>query len=61
MVSFLQACREFFGYKPDQKAIDFAKEVKFLTNDDRREIADGLKKNGFDIDPSTIVSGTANV
>lgn len=53
-ISLMAACKEFFGLKPDQKPLEFGKELQALTNDDRKEIAAGLIANGFNIDPSTI-------
>ena len=55
MISFLKACTEFFGLAPNQRPLDFGKEIMALTNEDRREIADGLMKAGYNIDPNTIV------
>lgn len=58
-ISFMGACKDFFGFHPDQPALAFAKEIKALPNPDRVEIADGLTKNGYNIDPTTIVTKTA--
>ncbi len=41
---FVTACKEFFGMRDGQTAIDFLKETKALTNADRKEIADGMMK-----------------
>lgn len=54
MVTFMTACKDFFGFHPNQKPIEFGKEMLALTNADRQEIAAGLKKNGIDIDPASI-------
>ena len=51
----MEACRKFFGVKEGQSAMDFGREVFALTNPDRVEIAAGLKLNGFNIFPETIV------
>jgi len=53
-VSFMSACKDFFGLKPDQKPLEFGKELQALTNADRAEIAAGLVANGYNIDPSTV-------
>ncbi len=37
-MSFTAACKDFFGVKPGQTAMDFMKEVKQLTDDDKAEI-----------------------
>lgn len=50
--TFLSACREFFGLKPDQQPIGFLKEVKELTDSDKAEIQAGLVKMGYNIQPT---------
>ena len=40
--TFMSACRDFFGLKEGQTSMDFAKEVKALTEADRAEITAGL-------------------
>jgi len=54
-MSFLAACIEFFGLFEGQSKLDFGKEIKKLTNEDRKEIADDLTKNGYSINPDTII------
>jgi len=53
--SFMTACREFFGLREGQKPIEFGKEIQALTNEDRVEIAEGLRKNGIEIDDATVI------
>lgn len=48
-LTFLQACKDFFGLKDGQSTMDFAKEVKALTEQDRSDIKNGLEKNGYEI------------
>lgn len=48
-MSFIQACREFFGQRPDQSAMDFMKEIKALSETDRAEIKAGLIALGYNI------------
>jgi len=48
-MTFMQACKDFFGLKADQTPMQFAKEVRELTADDRTEITTGLEKNGYKI------------
>lgn len=48
-MTFLGACREFFGVKEGQTALDFGKELKQLTEQDRKEITAGLEQNGYTI------------
>ena len=57
--SLMSACKEFFGLKPDQRAMEFGKELFALTNEDRREIAEGLAELGFDIESETIEKKSA--
>lgn len=44
-MKFVEACRTFFGLKQGQSPMDFLKEIKQLTPEDRKEIAEGLSKN----------------
>ena len=37
-VSFMIACRRFFGLQPDQKLQAFADEIRALTPKDREEL-----------------------
>lgn len=48
--SFTAACKEFFGMKPGQSLQDFGKELKGLTYEDKKEIAEGLRQVGVDCD-----------
>ena len=48
-MSFTAACKDFFGVKPGQTALDFMKEVKALTEADKAEIKAGLEANGYQI------------
>lgn len=43
-LTFMAACREFFGQREGTTALDFGKEVKALTPDDRKEMAPQLEK-----------------
>jgi len=47
--TFMSACRDFFGLKEGQTSMDFAKEVKALTEADRAEITAGLNGQGYKI------------
>jgi hypothetical protein len=47
--TFMAACRTFFGLLPGQSSMDFGREVKALTPEDRAEITEGLKAEGFEI------------
>lgn len=40
--AFIVACKEFFGFLPDQTLMQFKDEVNKLTPADRVEIAAGL-------------------
>jgi len=48
-MTFMQACRDFFGLKEGQTALDFGREVKALNTEDRVEIKLGLEKQGYEI------------
>lgn len=48
-LTFMQACRDYFGLLPGQTSLDFGKEVKALNDKDREEIAKGLEKQGYEI------------
>lgn len=37
-LSFIGACREFFGYKPGDTLKEFSAEIKALTAKDREEL-----------------------
>jgi hypothetical protein len=41
---FIVACKEFFGFKPDQTLMGFKEEVAQLTLQDRAELAPMLSK-----------------
>jgi hypothetical protein len=45
--TFMSACRDFFGTKEGQTAMDFGKELKQLTEADRAEIKAGLQSLGY--------------
>lgn len=45
--TFMSACRDFFGTKEGQTAMEFGKELKELTEADRAEIKAGLQKLGY--------------
>lgn len=47
--TFMSACRDFFGLKDGQTAMDFGKEIKALTDADRAEISAGLASHGYKI------------
>lgn len=48
-MTFMAACRDFFGLKDGQSAMDFGKELKQLTEADRAEIKAGLVGFGYEI------------
>lgn len=41
-ISFISACVRFFGCKPGQSKLDLGKEVKALSEQDRKEMAPQL-------------------
>jgi hypothetical protein len=48
-LTFMAACRDFFGVREGQTAMDFGKELKELPPQDRAEIKEGLTKLGYEI------------
>jgi hypothetical protein len=53
--SFIGACREFFGFKPGQTLTEFGAEIKALSYEDKKEIAQGLRDVGIDCaDPAPV-------
>jgi hypothetical protein len=42
-MTFMAACKEFFGQKEGQTNLDFGKEVKALTQQDREDLKPGLE------------------
>lgn len=48
-LTFMQACKDFFGMHPNQTPVQFAKELKELTESDRADIKAGLENNGYEI------------
>ena len=48
-LTFMAACRDFFGLKEGQTAMEFGKELKELSEKDRAEIKEGLSKLGYEI------------
>lgn len=47
-VSFIHACREFFGMLPGQTLQQFAAEIKQLTPDDKQELIKLFRQVGLD-------------
>jgi uncharacterized protein YcgL (UPF0745 family) len=48
-MTFMSACRDFFGMKPGQTPVQFGKEIKDLSEQDRAEIKQGLEGQGYQI------------
>jgi hypothetical protein len=47
-VTFIMACREFFGIKTGQTLQDFAAEVRSLTQEDKAYFIELFKTVGYD-------------
>lgn len=47
-MTFISACREFFGKLPHQTLQEFAAEVRMLTMEDRAELIEMFKTVGID-------------
>lgn len=48
-MTFMQACRDYFGMHPGQTSVQFGTEIKALNEKDRAEITQGLKAQGYEI------------
>lgn len=48
-MTFMSACKDYFGLKTGQTPVEFGREIKALTEDDRAEIRKGLEQNGYEI------------
>jgi intergrase/recombinase len=48
--SFVKACRDFFLMKEGQKLMEFAAELKELTDKDRADFVDMFKTIGIEIE-----------
>lgn len=63
-MTLMQACRDYFGLatKPDgtkQTGMEFGKEFKALTQEDRNEIQQGLESQGYTIVASSPMMSAA--
>jgi hypothetical protein len=47
--TFVAAARDYFGYRPGQSLSDFNAELKALTEQDKAELIEGLRKEGYPI------------
>jgi hypothetical protein len=48
-MTFMAACKDYFGLHPGQTGLQFGQEIKALTEQDRKELREGLEKNGYEI------------
>lgn len=46
-MSFTQACKDFFGLKPQQTLPEFVQEMKALSQADKDDLKVGLVANGY--------------
>lgn len=46
-MSFVAACKHYFGVLPGQTTLQFAAEVRALSDSDKAEIAQGLAALGY--------------
>lgn len=46
-LTLMGACKDFFGLRPGQTALEFAKEVRALNDADKEEIKAGLEATGL--------------
>ena len=52
-MTFMQACKDFFGLKPGQTLSDFAREMRELTDADKAEISALFPSVGYGIVSAT--------
>jgi hypothetical protein len=50
-VGFVAACKQFFGFLPDQTLMTFRDECNRLSPQDKAEIREGLIQNGINVKP----------
>lgn len=48
-VTFVVACKKFFGFKPGQTIAQFGEELKQLTSKDRADLVEMFPSVGFQI------------
>lgn len=53
-MTFMAACKDYFGLKHGQTALDFGREIKALSEADKAEIKAGLEQNGYQILQSAV-------
>lgn len=51
-MTFMGACRDYFGPREGQTNVQFGKEVQQLSQADRAEIQKGLEQQGYEITPA---------
>lgn len=47
-MSFVAACKTFFGLKPNQTLVEFVKEIKEFTEKDRADMVQMFRTVGID-------------
>lgn len=56
-MSFVSGMKAFFGLKPGQTTLDFGKELKELSHEDKTYFAQRLRDNGMNIaDPVPVAA-----
>ena len=48
-MSFALACKDYFGFKPNQTMTEFMGELKQLTTQDRADLSREFAKVGYEI------------
>lgn len=48
-LSFVAACKDYFGFKPGQTLLQFRDEIAALTTKDRQELSAMFKTVGIEI------------
>jgi len=48
-LSFIAACKDYFGYKPGQTLGDFMNEIRLLTDEDKAQLRVEFLKVGYTV------------
>lgn len=59
--TFMSNCRHFFGAKPGQTPMEFAKELRCLTDKDKAEIQAGMERLGYEFTTPEALAAEAKI
>jgi hypothetical protein len=58
-MSFVAACKDFFGIKPGQSSVEFMKEIKELSPKDRTDLIAMFPSVGYEIEGAALEAKAA--